>query len=239
MGNGDVGLLSEWLRGAERAVFFGGAGVSTGSGIPDFRGKDGQYRQEWEYPLEEILGIDLFQADPSIYYRYHRTTSMTGAKPNMVHRKLAELEAAGNLSAVVTQNIDGLHQKAGSRTVWELHGSLARLYCEVCERQYDDAVLADPAVEVPRCECGGVIRPDIVFYGEGLDERVVEGAVRAIAEADVLVVGGTSLVVYPAAGLVNYYRGDKLVLINATETPYDWKADLVLRDDLVGVFSRI
>ena len=232
--------LQEWVRGSGNIVFFGGAGVSTESGIPDFRSVDGLYHQSYDYPPETILSRTFFDQNPQEFYRFHRDKMIcTGARPNAAHRKLAELERAGKLKAVVTQNIDGLHQMAGSQTVYELHGSVHRNYCMRCHQFYDaEYILSAPGV--PACAvCGGVVKPDVVLYEEGLDQETVEAAVLAINRADVLIVGGTSLVVYPAAGLINYYRGNKLVLINRDPTPYDRKADLVIHDSLGKVLGGI
>ena len=220
-------------------MFFGGAGVSTESGIPDFRSVDGLYRQEWKYPPETILSHSFFVKDPEEYYRFHREKLVIeGVQPNIAHKTLARLEAEGKLKAVVTQNIDGLHQAAGSKNVFELHGSILRAYCSRCRRSYDADVI-NYGKDVPHCKCGGVIRPDIVLYEEPLDSDIMEGAIRVISRADVLIVGGTSLNVYPAAGLINYYRGNKLVLINRSETPYDRYADLVIHEKIGEVFSQI
>ena len=232
--------LQEWIKSSDNIVFFGGAGVSTESGIPDFRSVDGLYHQTYDYPPETILSRSFFDANPAEFYRFHRDKMIcTGAKPNAAHLKLAELERAGKLKAVVTQNIDGLHQLAGSQTVYELHGSVHRNYCMRC-RQFYDAEFIVQSEGVPACKvCGGTVKPDVVLYEEGLDQETVEAAVLAINRADVLIVGGTSLVVYPAAGLINYYRGNKLVLINRDPTPYDRKADLVIHDSLGKVLGGI
>ena len=212
-----IETLKTWIEASDNIVFFGGAGVSTESGIPDFRSVDGLYHQQFEYPPETILSHTFFYQQPDYFYRFYRQKMLPlEAQPNAAHKKLAELEQAGKLRAVITQNIDGLHQKAGSRNVLELHGS-----------------------GVPRCDCGGVVKPDVVLYEEGLSEDVLHRAVHAISEADVLIVGGTSLTVYPAAGLIRYYRGSKLVLINRDETPYDTAADLVLRDPIGQVFAQL
>ena len=224
---------------SDNIVFFGGAGVSTESGIPDFRSVDGLYNQKWKYPPETILSRSFFDRSPEEYYRFHREKLVVdGVKPNRAHIRLAQLEREGKLRAVVTQNIDGLHQAAGSRNVLELHGSILRAYCSRCGKKYD-ADIINHGTGVPRCSCGGVIRPDIVLYEEPLDDAVVSAAIRYIRNADVLIIGGTSLNVYPAAGLVNYYRGDKLVLINLSETPYDSYADLVIHEKIGEVFAQI
>ena len=220
-------------------VFFGGAGVSTESGIPDFRSVDGLYSQKYDYPPEQMLSHSFFMAHPDEFYRFYRDKLIVrGVKPNITHIKLAGLERAGKLRAVITQNIDGLHQAAGSKNVLELHGSTKRCYCMRCGRRYGEEALSE-SEGVPRCECGGIIRPDIVLYEEGLDTALLTSAVRYIRDADMLIVGGTSLAVYPAAGLIDYYRGHKLVLINRDATPLDGRADLVLRQPLGSVFAKI
>ena len=228
------------IQDSDNIVFFGGAGVSTESGIPDFRSVDGLYNQKYDQPPETILSHTYFARSTKDFYRFYRDKMLClDAKPNAAHLKLAELERAGKLKAVVTQNIDGLHQMAGSRTVYELHGSVHRNYCTKCRTFYGvDFVVENEGV--PCCPvCGGLVKPDVVLYEEGLDQDTVEGAVRAIAQADVLIIGGTSLVVYPAAGLINYYRGNKLVIINRDATPYDGQADLVIHDSLGKVLGGI
>ena len=231
--------LNDWIQASDNIVFFGGAGVSTESGIPDFRSVDGLYNQKWKYPPEQILSHSFFERDPEEYYRFHREKLVIeGVQPNRAHRKLAELEAAGKLRAVITQNIDGLHQEAGSKNVLELHGSILRAYCSRCRKPYPQEVI-NRGEGVPRCSCGGVIRPDIVLYEEPLDQDVMEEAVRYIRNAEILIIGGTSLSVYPAAGLIRYYRGSKLVLVNRGETPYDGYADLVIHEKIGDVFSQI
>lgn len=232
--------LRQWIRSSDSTVFFGGAGVSTESGIPDFRSVDGLYNQKYDQPPETILSHTYFEQHTGDFYRFYRDKMLClDAQPNAAHRKLAELERRGKLKAVVTQNIDGLHQKAGSHMVYELHGSIHRNYCTRCRTFYGVDFIAEGA-GVPHCPvCGGLVKPDVVLYEEGLDQDTVEGAVRAIAKADVLVIGGTSLVVYPAAGLINYYRGDKLVLINRDPTPYDGQADLVIHDSIGKVLGGI
>jgi len=232
--------LQQWIKDSDNIVFFGGAGVSTESGIPDFRSVDGLYNQKYDQPPETILSHSYFVEHTEEFYRFYRDKMLClGAKPNAAHLKLAELERAGKLKAVVTQNIDGLHQLAGSRTVYELHGSVHRNYCTKC-RTFCDVDFIAKGKGVPRCPvCGGLVKPDVVLYEEGLDQDTMEGAVMAIARADVLIVGGTSLVVYPAAGLINYYRGDKLVLINRDPTPYDGQADLVIHDSIGKVLGGI
>lgn len=234
-----VAKLREMVRESDNVVFFGGAGVSTESGIPDFRSVDGLYNQKWKYPPETILSHSFFERDPAEYYRFHREKLVIdGVKPNRAHLRLAELEAEGKLRAVITQNIDGLHQAADSRNVLELHGSILRAYCSRCCRPYP-AEKMNHGQGVPRCACGGIIRPDIVLYEEPLDDDVVRRAVDYIRKAEVLIIGGTSLNVYPAAGLINYYKGDKLVLVNLSETPYDNYADLVIHEKIGEVFSQI
>ena len=231
--------LKKWIDESDNVVFFGGAGVSTESGIPDFRSVDGLYNQKWKYPPETILSHTFFVKYPGEYYRFHREKLVIdGVKPNAAHLKLAELEKAGKLRAVVTQNIDGLHQAAGSKKVLELHGSILRSYCSACGRPYP-ADKMNHGEGVPRCSCGGVIRPDIVLYEEPLDDAVVSEAIRVISEAEVLIIGGTSLNVYPAAGLINYYRGNKLALVNLSRTPYDDEADLVINEKIGKVFSQL
>lgn len=232
--------LQSWVDESRSIVFFGGAGVSTESGIPDFRSVDGLYHQAYAWPPEQILSHTFFMERPEEFYRfYHDKMLVGGAEPNAAHRKLAELEKAGKLTAVVTQNIDGLHQMAGSRRVYELHGSVHRNHCMKCRQFYDGEFVAE-CEGVPRCPvCGGMIKPDVVLYEEGLDQKVLEGAVRAISEADMLIVGGTSLVVYPAAGLINYYEGNRLVLINRDATPYDGQADLVIHASLGAVLGGL
>ena len=234
-----IDLLRDMVAQSDNIVFFGGAGVSTESGIPDFRSVDGLYNQKWKYPPETILSRSFFDRNPEEYYRFHREKLVIdGVKPNRVHLRLAELEREGKLRAVITQNIDGLHQAAGSKNVLELHGSILRAYCSRCRKPYPaDAI--NKGMGVPRCDCGGVIRPDIVLYEEQLDEDVLRKSIDYIRNADVLIVGGTSLNVYPAAGLINYYRGNKLVLVNLSATPYDDEADLVIHEKLGEVFSRV
>ncbi len=237
--NESIAKLRDMVAASGNIVFFGGAGVSTESGIPDFRSVDGLYNQKWKYPPETILSRTFFARDPEEYYRFHREKLVVdGVKPNRAHLRLAELEADGKLKAVITQNIDGLHQAAGSRNVLELHGSILRAYCSRCRKKYDADVI-NKGTGVPRCGCGGVIRPDIVLYEEPLDDKIMYSAIDYIRKADVLIIGGTSLNVYPAAGLINYYRGNKLVLVNLSETPYDNRADLVIHEKIGEVFSNI
>lgn len=235
-----VARLQSWIDESRRILFFGGAGVSTESGIPDFRSVDGLYHQQYRYPPETIISHSFFQADPEEFYRFYREKMMClEARPNPAHRKLAELEAAGKLSAVVTQNIDGLHQAAGSRRVLELHGSIHRNYCVKC-RKFFSAAYVKECGGVPRCDaCGGIVKPDVVLYEEPLDQEVLRQAVEEIRAADLLIIGGTSLVVYPAAGLVDYYRGDRLVVINKAPTPMDRRADLVIAAPIGALLDRI
>ena len=231
--------LKQWISESERIVFFGGAGVSTESGIPDFRSVDGLYNQKFEYPPEQIISHGFFERRPAYFYRFYREKMMPlGYEPNITHKVLARWEEEGKLSAVVTQNIDGLHQKAGSKNVYELHGSVRRNYCMCC-RQFYTAEFVKNCGDVPRCVCGGTVKPDVVLYGEGLDQDTIEGAVTAIYNADLLIVGGTSLTVYPAAGLIRYYRGNRLVLINRDETPYDHRANLVFHESLGRIFEQL
>ena len=235
----NIQQLKQWIDGSDRIVFFGGAGVSTESGIPDFRSVDGLYNQKYDYPPETILSHSFFMAHPEEYYKFHRDKLVVdGANPNRAHLRLAELEREGKLQAVITQNIDGLHQAAGSRTVYELHGSTLRNYCTRCGKFYDVDFIAD-STGVPRCtECGGIVKPDVVLYEEGLDEEVLSGAVNAIRHADTLIIGGTSLVVYPAAGLIRYFRGDHLVVINMQPTGADAEADLCIAKPIGQVLSE-
>ena len=234
-----IAQLREMIAGSDNIVFFGGAGVSTESGIPDFRSVDGLYNQKWKYPPETILSHSFFERNPEEYYRFHREKLVVdGVKPNRAHLRLAQLEQEGKLKAVITQNIDGLHQAAGSKSVLELHGSILRAYCSRCRKPYP-AEKMNHGEGVPRCTCGGVIRPDIVLYEEPLDDDIVRRAIAYIRNADILIIGGTSLNVYPAAGLINYYRGKKLVLINLSETPYDSYADLIIHEKIGEVFSRV
>ena len=225
---------------SRRIVFFGGAGVSTESGIPDFRGTNGLYAQTYAYPPERILSHDFFFSHTSAFYRFYRDKMLPlDAQPSGAHRYLAALEQSGRDLAVVTQNIDGLHQKAGSRRVYELHGSIYRNHCLQCGLSAAPEQIRD-SEDVPRCpRCGGLIKPDVVLYGEPLDEAVLRAAIDAIARADLLIVGGTSLGVYPAAGLINYYRGRKMVLVNLSETPYDRYADLIIHEKIGQVFSAV
>lgn len=235
----EVEVLKKWVQESENIVFFGGAGVSTESKIPDFRSVDGLYNQEYEYPPERILSHSFFIQYPQEFYRFYRNKMLfLDAEPNMAHRILAKLEEQGKVKAVVTQNIDGLHQKAGSKNVLELHGSVHRNYCERCRKFYSaEDILKSEGI--PHCSCGGRIKPDVVLYEEGLNNDVISKAVYYISHADVLIVGGTSLTVYPAAGLVDYYRGKKLVLINKSVTALDKKADLLINDSIGRVFAGL
>lgn len=237
--NADYETLRRWLRESRSIVFLGGAGVSTESGIPDFRGPNGLYRQEREVPLEKVLSHDFFMAHPEEFYHYMRSQQNSSARePNAAHKRLAALEQAGRLRAVITQNVDGLHQQAGSRNVIELHGNGGRYYCLKCGRTYTRGEVS--AMDgVPTCSCGGLIRPDVVFFGEPLPAEALRQAVEAVRAADMLIVGGTSLTVYPAAGVVDYYTGDRLVLINEQKTPYDDRADLVITDKIGQVLAAV
>jgi len=249
-----IETLKKWVDESENIVFFGGAGVSTESGIPDFRSVDGLYHQKYDYPPETILSHTFFmRKTPEFYKFYEDKLLLEGAKPNAAHLKLAEWEAKGKLKAVITQNIDGLHQLAGSKEVLELHGSVQRNYCMKCHEFYDFAAIKEKVISsrqnddpkspdymVPKCDkCGGIIKPDVVLYEEGLDDDVISKSIRYISNADVLIIGGTSLVVYPAAGLIHYYRGKKLVLVNLGETSADSSADLVVRGKIGEVFSQL
>jgi NAD-dependent deacetylase len=231
--------LKELVDGSDNIVFFGGAGVSTESGIPDFRSTDGLYHQEWKYPPETILSHTFYESNPQEFFRFYRAKLLApGVQPNAAHRKLAEWERQGKLKAIVTQNIDGLHQAAGSRNVLELHGSVHRNYCQRCGKFYDFDFMCQ-SEGVPRCDCGGPIKPDVVLYEEGLDQKTLDSAIDAISAADMLIIGGTSLNVYPAAGLINYYRGHKLVLINKSAVARDLAADLVITDPIGEVLSQL
>lgn len=239
-----IATLQKFIDESKRIVFFGGAGVSTESGIPDFRSVDGLYNQKWKYPPEQIISRSFFDANPKEFYRFYREKLIIkNVKPNVAHLKLAELESAGKLSAIVTQNIDGLHQAAGSKNVFELHGSTLRNFCMQCGAFYDvDFIAASAATEstLPICtKCGGLVKPDVVLYEESLDNECIAGAVRAIGEADMLIIGGTSLVVYPAASLVHYYEGNKLVVINKSETQGDARAQLVIHESIGKTLGAI
>lgn len=238
--NEAIEKLRQMIAESDNIVFFGGAGVSTESGIPDFRSVDGLYNQHYKYPPETILSASFFERNPEEFYRFYRDKLVIrgDVRPNAAHRRLAELEQEGKLKAVITQNIDGLHQAAGSREVLELHGTTHRCCCARCRKPFPKEFV-DDGEGVPRCDCGGVVRPDVVLYEEGLDPDVMNRAVRYIANADMLIIGGTSLVVYPAAGLIHYYKGSKLVLVNRGQTPQDQYADLVVRENIGEVFSQV
>ena len=232
-------LLKRWIAESNSIVFFGGAGVSTESGIPDFRSVDGLYNQHFDFPPERIISHSFFKEDPEYFFRFYREKMMPlGFQPNFTHKVLAKWEAEGKLSGVITQNIDGLHQKAGSRTVKELHGSVLRNYCMRCGKGYD-AWFVKEAQGIPYCTCGGIVKPDVVLYEESLDQNTIEESVELIRNADLLLIAGTSLTVYPAAGLINYYQGNKMVLINRDITPYDGMANLVFHDALGDIFSAL
>lgn len=235
----DVEKLQQMIDESSSIVFFGGAGVSTESGISDFRSVDGLYHQKYDYPPETILSHTFYRSKTEEFYRFYKDKMLClDARPNAAHLKLAELEAAGKLKAVITQNIDGLHQAAGSKRVYELHGSVLRNYCESCGKFYDAEYILNSR-GVPKCTCGGDIKPDVVLYEEGLDNETISGAIKAISEADMMIIGGTSLVVYPAAGLIDYYRGNKLVLINKAPTSRDSMADLVISGPIGEILSQI
>lgn len=232
--------LRRWIADSNNIVFFGGAGVSTESGIKDFRSVDGLYNMKYDYPPETILSHTFFMKNTEEFYRFYKDKMLVdGVKPNKAHIALAKLEAEGKLKAVITQNIDGLHQAAGSREVLELHGAVSRNRCMSCGRRYGlDAVKSSPEM-IPRCSCGGIIKPEVVLYEEPLDDAVMSGALKYISEAEVLIIGGTSLNVYPAAGLIQYYRGNKLVLLNRGATPMDGRADLIIREKIGEVLSEV
>lgn len=235
----DIERLQQMVDASGRIVFFGGAGVSTESGIPDFRSVDGLYSQNYKYQPEVMLSHSFYRTHTSEFFDFYRDKMLhPDAEPNAAHKKLAELEQAGKLSAVVTQNIDGLHQKAGSKAVFELHGSVLRNYCQRCHRLYG-AEFIRQSTGIPTCACGGVVKPDVVLYEEGLDQDTLYSAIEAIRDADMLIIGGTSLAVYPAAGLVDYYTGHRLVLINKTTTPMDAHADLAIRGSIGEVLGQI
>lgn len=235
----EIKKLNDIIRESNNIVFFGGAGVSTESGIPDFRSVDGLYNQKYDYPPETILSHTFYRRKTAEFYRFYRDKMLClDAKPNAAHLKLAQWEEQGKLKAVITQNIDGLHQAAGSKVVLELHGSVLRNYCEECGKSYDAEFILN-SEGVPSCTCGGSIKPDVVLYEEGLNQKTLQDAVRYISEADVLIIGGTSLAVYPAAGLIDYYRGNKLILINKTPTPRDKAADLVVQGSIGEIFSKL
>jgi len=242
MGNFEDSILEfkEIINKYDNIVFFGGAGVSTESGIPDFRSVDGLYHQEYAYPPETILSHSFYRSHTEEFYRFYRKKMLfLDAKPNAAHRKLAQLEAQGKLRAVITQNIDGLHQAAGSKVVLELHGSVLRNYCENCGTFHDVHYILN-STGIPKCEkCGGFVKPDVVLYEEGLDRKTLNAAINYIHNADVLIIGGTSLAVYPAAGLIDYFKGDKLVVINKSSTPRDNHADLLIQEAIGKVFQSI
>ncbi len=232
-------ILKTWIRESKNIVFFGGAGVSTESGIPDFRGIDGLYSQKYEFPPEQIISHSFYLERPDCFFRFYREKMMPlDFMPNITPHKLAKLEKEDKLMCVITQNIDGLHQKAGSKNVFELHGSILRNYCERCKKPHG-AEYVKYSEGVPKCECGGTVKPDVVLFEEPLNDRVVKGAISAIGSADLLIVAGTSLTVYPAAGLINYYRGKRLVLINRDETPFDQYADLVFHENIGDIFKEL
>lgn len=234
-----IATLQKMIDESASIVFFGGAGVSTESGIPDFRSQDGLYNQKYDYPPEQIISHTFFVKKPEEFYRFYRDKLLIdGVEPNIAHIKLAQLEAAGKLKAIVTQNIDGLHQRAGSKTVYELHGSVLRNYCTKCGRFYDSEFIKN-SVPLPICDCGGLVKPDVVLYEEGLDSTIMENSINAIASCDTLIIAGTSLVVYPAAGLVRYFRGKNLVIINRDATPMDNSADLVINAKIGEVLGKI
>lgn len=240
-----VTILQQLINKSKKIAFFGGAGVSTESGIPDFRSIDGLYQQKWKYPPEQIISHSFFEYDPVEFYRFYREKLVPSKeiKPNAAHYKLAELEEKGKLLGVITQNIDGLHQKAGSKKVFELHGSTLRNYCTKCGEFYDEQFILqseNAPDKLPHCtKCGGIVKPDVVLYEEGLDDAIVNGAIDAISNADTLIIGGTSLVVYPAAGLLNYFKGENLVLINKSQTSCDHKATLVIHQPIGQVLGQI
>lgn len=232
-------LLSQWIQESNRIVFFGGAGVSTESGIPDFRSVGGLYHQQFKYPPETIISHSFYLRDPEYFFHFYKEKMLPlDFEPNITHRVLSFWESQGKSITVITQNIDGLHQKAGSSRVLELHGSVHRNYCQKCAAFYDGYYVRD-SVGVPKCSCGGTLKPDVVLYEEPLDDETVQRSVDAITRADLMIVAGTSLTVYPAAGLIRYFRGNKLVLINRDETPYDHAANLVIHDSLGEVFSKL
>ena len=232
-------ILKHWICESKNIVFFGGAGVSTESGIPDFRSVDGLYNQKFDYPPETIISHSFYQRKPEYFFRFYREKMLPlGFEPNVTHKVLAKWEEEGRLAAVVTQNIDGLHQKAGSKRVFELHGSVLRNYCSRCHKFYPAEFIRDSG-GVPKCDCGGTVKPDVVLYEESLDQDTIEKAVSAIYDADLLIVAGTSLTVYPAAGLIRYYQGNRLVLINRDATAYDDQADLVFHESLGNIYSQL
>ena len=244
MNKTDISILQQIINKSKKIVFFGGAGVSTESGIPDFRSVDGIYHQKWKFPPEQIISHSFFYANTPEFFRFYRAKLLPqGINPNAAHYKLTELEESGKLLAIITQNIDGLHQMAGSKNVLELHGSTRRNYCLKCHEFYDEKIIIESEKnpdKLPYCtKCGGLIKPDVVLYEEGLDHFVIEKSINAIKEADTLIIGGTSLTVYPAAGLIDYFRGENLILINKTSTPQDRMADLVIHEPIGEVLSQI
>lgn len=244
MNKSDISILQQLIDKSKKIVFFGGAGVSTESGIPDFRSVDGLYNQKWKYPPEKIVSRSFFNTHTEEFYEFYREKLLPkGVEPNPAHYKLAEMEQKGKLLAVITQNIDGLHQKAGSKVVYELHGSTLRNYCMKCHEFYDEKIIAESENspdKLPRCpKCGGLIKPDVVLYEEGLNDQIIENSINAIKEADMMIIGGTSLTVYPAAGLVNYFTGKYLVLLNKSKTPQDQYATLAIHDPIGEVLSQI
>jgi NAD-dependent deacetylase len=239
-----IKTLKTWIETSDNIVFFGGAGVSTESGIKDFRSTDGLYHMKFKYPPETMLSHSFYESHMEEFFDFYRNQLMPpeDIQPNTAHLRLAELEQEGKLRAIVTQNVDGLHEKAGSKVIYNLHGSIYQNRCLRCGKRYDGlegARVIRQAQGVPLCDCGGIIKPDVVLYEEGLDQDTIEGAVNAISQADMLIIGGTSLTVYPAAGLIRYYKGNKLVLINRDETPYDRNADLVIREPIGTVFAQV
>lgn len=235
----NIDTLIKWIQESKKTVFFGGAGVSTESGLKDFRSQDGLYHEKYDYPPEEILSHSFFLSHTKDFYKFYRDKlNPNNYKPNICHKVLARLESIGKLSSVITQNIDGFHQEAGSKKVLELHGSVKRNYCMDCHKFYDDGIVFSSS-DVPKCSCGGIIKPDVVLYEEGLDDKVVEEALKEISEAELLIIGGTSLNVYPAAGFLNYFHGKHLVLINRDITTYDRHCDLVFHDSLGKIFQVI
>lgn len=234
-----IQILNNLIKNSKKIVFFGGAGVSTESGIPDFRSKDGIYNQKYDYPPEEILSHNFFMNNPKAFYKFYKDKlNSLNSQPNITHYKLAKLENKGKVTAIVTQNIDGLHQKAGSKNVLELHGSILNNYCLKCHKYYDANYIFS-SKDIPICGCGGMIKPDVVLYGEPLPEDIWQEAIKKIEEADLLIVGGTSLTVYPASLLINYFKGNNIILINRGKTNYDTKATLIINDNLGNVFSQI
>ncbi len=236
--NSDILTFQQWVEESERIVFFGGAGVSTESGIPDFRSVDGLYNQKFEYPPETIISHSFFVQNPSYFFRFYKEKMMPlDFEPNVTHRVLSQWEKSGKLLGVITQNIDGLHQKAGSKCVQELHGSILRNYCTRCGK-FHSAEFVKESADIPRCACGGIVKPDVVLYEEPLNSYTMDESAQMIADADLLIVAGTSLRVYPAAGLIEYFEGDRMVLINRDPTPYDYRADLVLHENLGDIFAE-